>query len=331
VSDDQSATPIEPLSTAGLEEVACPRCGERQPRRTLCRACALDIPRFLAAQQQAKTEAHLARQARLDAPRLKKGDGLPSLDAEVSRQLSRWVAILFFGALILLLVSYLQRDAWPSRDTIRTELMAEPVQRQAVLPPIKATVGGINYEVQPLYSYDLYGLVVSTHDSSTWWDYIHRQWKDELNVMDACVVWGNNLRSGAFRDISFSSGQFVCNFETSSPTAYELFDQTAVSNNHLLTSNPAIAKAMRSARVGDQIHFRGYLAEYSHNHGFPFKRGTSTIRTDTGNGACETVYVEEFEILRRGGGWWRALLWFAWALLIASVVTWFALPAYVRR
>ncbi len=70
-----------------------------------------------------------------------------------------------------------------------------------------------------------------------------------------------------------------------------------------------------------------YLAEYSHNHnGQPLKRGTSIVRTDTGNGACETIYIEDFEILKPGGGPWRKLIWVAAFMLIAGVIAWFRLP-----
>ena len=41
---------------------------------------------------------------------------------------------------------------------------------------------------------------------------------------------------------------------------------------------------------------RGWLAGYSNDDGF--RRGTSTTRDDTGNGACETIYVDEFQIDR---------------------------------
>ena len=84
---------------------------------------------------------------------------------------------------------------------------------------------------------------------------------------------------------------------------------------------------MRSVRVGDQIRFRGYLAEYEHNHnGQPFHRGTSIVRTDTGNSACETVYVQDVEITRRGNGPWRALVWTAWLLLGIGCIAWFRMP-----
>ena len=35
-------------------------------------------------------------------------------------------------------------------------------------------------------------------------------------------------------------------------------------------------------------------------------RGTSTTRDDTGNGACETIYVTGFEIIGRANAGWRA-------------------------
>ncbi len=108
------------------------------------------------------------------------------------------------------------------------------------------------------------------------------------------------------------------------------FDQTAISNNHLLTDQPALAKKLRTVRVGDQIRFRGHLAEYSHQHGMNFKRGTSTVRTDSGNGACETVFLDSFEVIKAGGKPWRALVLPAGLALLLGAITWLLLPP-VRR
>ncbi len=47
-----AATEVRPVPATGLPgegETRCPRCGEVQPRRTLCRACSVDMPRFAAA------------------------------------------------------------------------------------------------------------------------------------------------------------------------------------------------------------------------------------------------------------------------------------------
>ncbi|MDB5801662.1 MAG: hypothetical protein JWL63_2601 [Rhodocyclales bacterium] len=236
----------------------------------------------------------------------------------------KWVLMcsaLFFG------VALWQSNALPPSSALDASLQDEPLQRAVGKPAFETTVGDIAYTVQPLYSYDLAGLVVSRHATDSWWDYIHREWNDALNIADICVVWGNNARNGAYSKISFSNGQFTCNWSTSSSEDFAAFDQDAVSNNHLLSDNADVIRRIRKVRVGDQVRFRGYLAEYSHNHGFPFKRGTSIVRTDTGNGACETVYVESFEILQEGGGPWRKLSWLAGAMIVLSLIAWFFQPA----
>lgn len=46
----------------GAVDTSCPRCGEIQPPRTLCRKCGLDMPRYHAAQQAAAREARAERE-----------------------------------------------------------------------------------------------------------------------------------------------------------------------------------------------------------------------------------------------------------------------------
>jgi len=242
----------------------------------------------------------------------------------VDNRLGKW---LIFLGLILLAATLWKKTDLPTPRALQTQLLEEPVQAEVSRPPMHVTVGEIDYTVQPLYKYDLYGMVVSKHNADTWWDFLHKEWNDQLNITDLCVVWGNNARSGAYLDISFSSGQFTCNYQTSSNEAWAAFDTSAISNNHLLSADSSLARKMREVRIGDQIHFAGYLAEYSHNHrGAPFKRGTSTVRTDTGNGACETVYVDRFEVLQRGGGKWYLWQWVGIGMLLLGLLAWFSLP-----
>jgi hypothetical protein len=236
------------------------------------------------------------------------------------------VSVLLVGSVALFVVSWWRQDALPPPARLDPALLAEPVQNSTSAPAFRTLVGGITYTVRPLFTYDLYGLVVSKHDADTWWDWIHKAWNDKLNVTDLCVVWGANAKSGIYRELEFSSGEFVCNVQTSSTEVWNAFDMTALSNNHLLSDDPVVTRALKSMRVGDQVHFRGYLAEYSHNQGFAFVRGTSTTRTDTGNGACETVYATDAEILHEGNRGWRIALWIAVIGLLAGIVAWIAVP-----
>jgi len=67
-----------PPTTKGLslapvvEEVTCPKCGERQPKRTLCLVCATDMPRYAAAQEELQREQ---RQEKLVAATSARGGG----------------------------------------------------------------------------------------------------------------------------------------------------------------------------------------------------------------------------------------------------------------
>jgi hypothetical protein len=241
-----------------------------------------------------------------------------------------FVRILMIASVLLLIAAWWQRDALPAQDGLDPALLAEPGQAPTATPPFKTTVGGIEYTVRPLYSYDLYGLVVSKHDADTWWDWIHKAWNDKLNVTDLCVIWGPNARTGNYRELDYWSSQFECNVKTGSSEAWRAFDMAALSNNHLLADDPMIARTLKSARVGDQVHFRGYLAEYSHDQGVHFFRGTSITRTDQGNGACETVYATDAEILRVGNRGWRIVFWSAAAALALGILAWISAPFRAR-
>jgi len=67
-------------------------------------------------------------------------------------------------------------------------------------------------------------------------------------------------------------------------------------NLHLIPSNAAMASACKSLRTGELIHLQGLLVEAS-GPGIGTWR-SSLSRTDSGNGACELVWLEELHRLR---------------------------------
>lgn len=205
------------------------------------------------------------------------------------------------------------------------------MQRSIAPAPFNVDKGGVTYTVEPLHSYDIYGLVVSKYNTDTWWGWAHKAWNDHLNVTDLCVVWGANAKSGVYHDLSFSSGQWTCNIETKSDAVWRAFDANQVSNNHLLTDDPGLAKKLKGIRIGDQVHLKGHLASYRHATGNGFTRGTSTVRTDTGNGACETIFLSEVDILRTAPTLWRNLTWLAGLSMLLLATIGLAMPHRARR
>jgi hypothetical protein len=238
--------------------------------------------------------------------------------------LHRAINVLLLGSLLVMALAFWRKDVPPGPERLAEALLAEPEQRPARAAAKNTSVNGVAYRIQPRYSYDLSGLVVSLHHADSWWDYAHKEWNDHLNLVDLCVVWGGNAQSGAYRKIDFHNTQWECWASSSSAADWQAFNAHEMSNNHLITDDPAIARRMKALRVGDQVRVRGYLAEYSTYDAAGRQtghRGTSTVRTDSGPNACETVYVEELEILESSNRGWRtagkAAIWVFFLSLLA--------------
>lgn len=239
--------------------------------------------------------------------------------------------VLLVGGIAALAAGWLFDGRLPERAALLPAVLKDPVQTMRTVPAFSAHAGKVDYSVAPVADYEITGLVVSRHDADTWWDWIHAASNDHLNVVDLCMVWGANAASGAYEKISFSSGQFVCYYQSRDMEALAPANVRALSNNHLLTENTDVARRLRNVRVGDQVRLEGQLVSYSHNAGFAFTRGTSTTRDDTGNGACETLFVRELEVLRAAPPWPRWFRWLGAFLLGAGLLAWFAAPHRPRN
>ena len=242
--------------------------------------------------------------------------------SEALRRLSRLLLLL---SAVSLAVSFYQKGALPPPSLILEDLRQEPVQvEEEIPPPFEVIRKDVRYIVHPRFKYELWGLVVSEHDSRAFTDLSHKRWNDNLNVKDVCVIWGRNVETGVYRKMKFRNRDFTCYYSYSDAATGAAFNANALSNNHLLAGDDSTARAVRKVRRGDQIHVRGWLASYG-QPGTRFQRGTSISRTDRGNGACETIYVTEFEILRRGNEGWRLAFNVSLAVIAASALALFFL------
>jgi len=176
------------------------------------------------------------------------------------------------------------------------------------------------YIIKPKFEYQLQGVVVSYHDADEFTDISHHdKWKDFINLRDLCVIWGDNVSSNIYKNMGFDNDSWTCWFSWPDSETANRFSMNQISNNHILSHDEDLNKLLMSANIGDHIQLSGYLAEYS-NPGNGFNRGTSTIRTDTGNGACETIYLTNFEIINRANpGLQQLFLVSKWLLIISLV------------
>src|SRR5262245_20053345 len=93
---------------------------------------------------------------------------------------------VLIGSALTLVVAFFNRNDLPGRIAFSPQLENEPRQRPITQKPLTVPYAGVEYRVEPLYSYELYGLVVSfrQHDGE---DSMHKWSNDHLNMADLCV------------------------------------------------------------------------------------------------------------------------------------------------
>jgi hypothetical protein len=229
----------------------------------------------------------------------------------------RLLRILLIAAVLAWTGAWWQTRTLPERGAILPELLQEPAQGATTEPLFDFEYHGVTYDVQPVASYELHGLVVTHNDTTGLGDLTHDE--NSVDTKDLCVIWGPNLESDDYRSITFESTPTWCHWSWSSADIQ--FDGHAIANNHLVTDDEALRKALDRVHVGDQIRLRGALVNYRDQRYPDFWRNSSTKRTDEGGGACEVVYFEELRVLKpHAPVAWRvrtAMPWVVGALLLA--------------
>lgn len=67
------------------------------------------------------------------------------------------------------------------------------------------------------------------------------------------------------------------------------------SNMHMIPADQTVAATLRRVRPGDLVHLRGELIQAKRSDGDVWR--SSLSRTDTGDGACEVVWVQSLDVL----------------------------------
>lgn len=226
--------------------------------------------------------------------------------------------ILLFGGAITLALGMRNKGSLPHADEMVPEVHRAPMQSDTSRAPFSFSYRGSSYTVTPQAEYEISGVVVTHNNISGIGDAYHTS--DSVDMKDVCVVWGSNVLNDNYRSMKYASEPWTCVIETQDSTVWNRFFPDELSNNHLLAADEAVQQRIRSVRVGDQIHFRGMLVDYCPAQYPEMVRHSSLVRTDTGNGACEVVFVEDFQILKRATpGWYLvySLGWWSLGLAVA--------------
>jgi hypothetical protein len=161
----------------------------------------------------------------------------------------------------------------------------QPVQiERAGLPTF--SVGA--YRITPAAEFSLEARVLSTEKY-----YTGRE--AELSPIDLALGWGPMSDSAVLDRLRISQGnRFYFYRWSGAPPIPPAAIVEHSANMHMIPASAAIRKRLESARVGEVIALRGYLVRVETADGWHWN--SSLSRSDSGNGACELVWVSEIAI-----------------------------------
>ncbi len=232
-------------------------------------------------------------------------------------RLRRWIGPLFLLVLGLTAVAWFQKGRLVGPVEIAEPLRRTPIQRPLPQESFEFRYKGRMCRVVAVATYELWGLVVSHNNIESIADIYHDS--TSVDTKDLCVIWGRNLEQPDYRRVDFKSGPFTCYFRY---PAGVVLHHDAIGNNHLITDDPTVRRALASVRVGDQVHLRGKLVDYQMDDWEGFWRRTSTSRDDDD---CEVVFLESLSILERGTPGWYAIYRLGWIAVCVLPVVWVGL------
>lgn len=172
----------------------------------------------------------------------------------------------------------------------RPNALKEPVQAEPAGGPFAETRGRRTFRVTPRAGYDVAARVGAT-------ERYRAGAAGALLPWDFVLTWGAATKEPAWSSLSYlQTGRFYSwrGDDTLDPG----YVASHTANTHLIPATRRVAFALARVRRGDVVRLEGDLVDVDGPDGFVWR--TSLTRTDTGPGACETLYVRAVTIgLRR--------------------------------
>lgn len=159
-----------------------------------------------------------------------------------------------------------------------------PVQRSLGAGPV-FRVG--DHELRALAEFALTARVLSTERYRTGRE-------ARLSQIDLALGWGRMADPKVVERLAISqSGRWYhWRYEGAPPIPHREIERSSA-NMHLIAATPEVARTLGALRRGDLVSLTGYLVEAKGSDGWRWR--SSLTRDDTGNGACELIFVQAVE------------------------------------
>ncbi len=206
--------------------------------------------------------------------------------------------ILIFSVLVVIvLILFIQLIKWiafPGADEISDipiDLKMEPIQRDSIFIINNFKLKGYNLVIKSLAVFQINGIVVSSKKYFQGID-------GNLVPMDVGICWGEMTNDDNLKNMKYQQYLRFLLYKINGPISVSMdYIISHATNIHIIPQNKKMKTVIRSVKKGDKVQLYGYLVTVRGTKGnYYYTRGTSLSRTDTGDGACELLYLIQARI-----------------------------------
>ena len=114
-----------------------------------------------------------------------------------------------------------------------------------------------------------------------------------LSPEDLALGWGRMSDSAVLAKITISQSNRFYYWHVDQFPIPRREIETSSANMHMIPSDDTVRRSLERVRPGQLVYLKGFLVDASRPNGWYWH--TSMTREDTGDGACELVYVESVD------------------------------------
>lgn len=145
-----------------------------------------------------------------------------------------------------------------------------------------------DYKITQLADFHLKARVLSL-------EWYHMDKESDLAPVDLALGWGEMSDQANLDRIDISQGNRWYHWSTKHFPIPRRVIETESANMHIIPATEKIEKTLDKVVKGNIIELSGYLVFIKTKNGWKWK--SSLTRNDTGGGACEVIWVNDFEII----------------------------------
>lgn len=146
------------------------------------------------------------------------------------------------------------------------------------------------YKIKPLAVYHIAGHVLGARSYEG-----EPSPNSQHSPVDFGLAWGKAATPGIYNLLNCSQDHRFLNY---APNGLDESDyKTFTANVHIVPETDELKEELMKVVIGDKVRLGGYLVKITSEDGWTWK--SSTVRWDTGDGACEVLLVTDFELIEK--------------------------------